>query len=232
MQNGEKKTPLGFNVSDKIKKDIWSDSYVDLVTLSPNFNEDEDDDVLFKTKSVKISTIAKTKQFLSIHQWTAAFDIFMSIYYVKYPNSILGLIKYAYNIRAMSKQFGFHMARSYDETFRRVRKVMGFDWAVVNDELWRTAFYEHVNTSQASSNNNNYKSNRQVGNSPFPRRVQQQNNLFPPGFCWAYCRTGGCSNFNNCKLKHQCVQCATKHATITCKEWLAHNKSANTNKGK
>jgi hypothetical protein len=77
--------PLGFNVSDKIKKDIWSDSYVDLVTLSPNFNEDEDDDVLFKTKSVKISTIAKTKQFLSIHQWTAAFDISMSIYYVKYP---------------------------------------------------------------------------------------------------------------------------------------------------
>ena len=98
------------------------------------------------------------KQFLSIHQWTAAFDIFMSIYYVKYPNYILGLIKHAYNISAMSKQFGFNMARSYDETFRMVRKVMGFDWAVVNDELWRTALCEHVNTSQASSNNNNYKS--------------------------------------------------------------------------
>jgi hypothetical protein len=54
------------------------------------------------------------------------------------PNSILGLIKYAYNIKAMSTQFGFHMTRSYDETFRRVDKVMGFDWAVVNNELWRT----------------------------------------------------------------------------------------------
>ena len=172
------------------------------------------------------------KQFLSIHQWTAAFDIFMSIYYVKYPNYNLGLIKHAYNIRAMSKQFGFNMARSYDETFRMVRKVMGFDWAVVNDELWRTALCEHVNTSQASSNNNNYKSNRQVGNSPFSRRVQLQNSLFPPGFCWAYCRTGGCSNLNNCRLKHQYVQCAKKHVTITCKEWLVHNKSANTNKGK
>jgi hypothetical protein len=40
------------------------------VTLSPNFNEDEDDDLLFKPKSVNISTNAKTKQFLSIHQWT------------------------------------------------------------------------------------------------------------------------------------------------------------------
>ena len=142
----------------KLKKDIWLDSNVDLVTLSPNFNEDENDDVLFKPKSVNISTNAKTKQFLSIHQWTAAFDIIMSMYYAKYPNSILGLIKYAYNIKAMSTQFGFHMTRSYDETFRTVDKVMGFHWAVVNNELWRTALYEHVNTSQASSNNNNYKS--------------------------------------------------------------------------
>jgi hypothetical protein len=53
--------------------------------------------------------------------------------------------KAAVHIRAMSKQFGFNMARSYDETFRMVRKVMGFDWAVVNDELWRTALCEHVN---------------------------------------------------------------------------------------
>jgi hypothetical protein len=36
----------------KLKKDIWSDSYVDLVTFSPNFNEDEE--ALFKTKLVKI----------------------------------------------------------------------------------------------------------------------------------------------------------------------------------
>lgn len=156
----------------------------------------------------------------------------MSIYYVKYPNSTLGLIKYAYNIRAMSKQFGFHMARSYDETFSRVRKVMGFDWAVVNDELWRTAFYEHVSTSQASSNNNNYKSNRQVGNSPFPRRVQQQNSLFPPGFCWAYCRTGDVLTSIIVDSNTSVFSVQKKHVTITCKEWLAHNKSAKTSKGK
>lgn len=135
----------------------------------------------------------------------------------------------------MSKKFGFHMARSYDETFRRVRKVMGFDRAVENDELdelWRTVYYEHVNTSQASRNNNNYKSNRQVGNSPFPRPIQQQNSLFPPGLCRAYCRTGGYSIFNNCRLKHQCVQCARQHVTIACKEWLALYKSTKTNKGK
>ncbi|VDI42881.1 Hypothetical predicted protein [Mytilus galloprovincialis] len=183
-----------------------SDSYVDFVTLSPNFNEDEDDDVLFKSKAVKISTYAKPKQLFSIHQWTEAFDIYMSIYYVNHPEHILSLIKYAYNVRAMSKQFGFNMAKSYDETFRKVRRVMKFDWAVVNDDLWRTAFYDHFNRSNTNTGNNasNNKHVKQSGGPPFQRRVQQQSSQFPPGYCWTYCRTGGCSS-DNCKHKHQCV---------------------------
>lgn len=221
--------PLGFNVSDKVKKEIWTDNYVDLISLLPNFNDEDDDDVLFKTRAVKISTNSKPRQFLTIHQWTAAFDIFMSLYYIKYPDSILSLIKYAYNVRAMSKQFGFNIARSYDETFRRVRKMMHFDWAVVNDELWRTAFYEN-SSSQTSTIN---RTGKHVGSTPFPKRAQQQHNPFPIGYCWAYCKTGGCSNISFCRLKHQCVQCAKKHATVTCREWIANNgKSANTSKSK
>ena len=221
--------PLGFNVSDKVKKEIWTDNYVDLIALLPNFNDEDDDDVLFKTRAVKISTNSKPRHFLSIHQWTAAFDIFMSLYYIKYPDSILSLIKYAYNVRAMSKQFGFNIARSYDETFRRVRKMMRFDWAVVNDDLWRTAFYEN-SSSQTSTIN---RTGKHVGSSPFPKRAQQQHNPFPIGYCWAYCKTGGCSNITFCRLKHQCVQCAKKHATVTCREWIANNgKSANTSKSK
>jgi hypothetical protein len=42
----------------------------------------------------------------------------------------------------MSKQFGFYVARAYDESFRKVRKLLNFDWAVVNDDLWRRAFYD------------------------------------------------------------------------------------------
>ncbi|CAC5388025.1 unnamed protein product [Mytilus coruscus] len=192
-------------------------SNMDLIKLSSNFNEDENDDILVRTKTVKISTTAKAKQFTNIHQWTAAFDIFMSIHHVKYPNLNLSLIKYAYNITAMSKQFGFHMARSYDEAFCRVRKVMRFDWSVVNDDLWRTVFYEHSNGRQTSNGNNNYRLNRQVGTSPFPRQAQQQNNPFPMGYCWAYCRSGECANMATCRLKHACVRCSKKHATVTCR---------------
>ncbi|VDI80146.1 Hypothetical predicted protein [Mytilus galloprovincialis] len=224
--------PLGFNVDEKIRRDIWSDLYLDLIKLLPNFNEEENDDILFSTKSVKISTTAKAKQLTNIHLWTAAFDIFMSIHHVKYPHLILSLIKYAYNIRAMSKQFGFHMARSYDEAFRRVRKVMRFDWSNVNDDLWRTAFYEHFNSSQTSNGNTNNRINRQVGTSPFPRQAQQQNNPFPMGYCWAYCRSGECANIATCKLKHECVRCSKKHATVSCREGSSKfNKSAYTSKG-
>ena len=75
----------------------------------------------------------------------------------------------------MSKQFGFNIARSYDETFRRVRKMIRFDWAVINDDLWCTAFYEN-SSSQTSINN---ITGKQVGGSPFLKRTQQQHNPFP-----------------------------------------------------
>lgn len=126
--------PLGFNISEKTKRDIWADNFVDLTHLLPNFNDQHEDEILFKSQTVKISTNVKSKQFFSIYQWTAAFDIFMSLFIVKSRESSLGLIKYAYNIRAMSKQFGFPMAKSYDENFRKVRKMMRFDWAIINDD--------------------------------------------------------------------------------------------------
>lgn len=112
--------------------------------LLPNFNNQHEDEILFKSKAVKISTNVKSKHFFSIHQWTTAFDIFMSLFIVKSPESSLGLIKYAYNIRAMSKQFGFTMAKSYDENVRKLRKMMMFDWSIINEDLWRSAFYHNV----------------------------------------------------------------------------------------
>ena len=108
--------------------------------MLPNFNDD-DDDVLFRTQTVKITKNGKQRQLMSIPQWTSAFDIFISIYYDKFPPVILSLIKYGLNIRVMSNQFGFPVAKAYDESFRNVRKVLHFGWAVVNDDLWRTAFY-------------------------------------------------------------------------------------------
>jgi hypothetical protein len=72
----------------------------------------------------------------------------MSIYLTNQSNSVLDLIKYGNNIRNMAKQFGFQAAKSYDESFRTVRKFMNFELGTINDELWRSA--AHSNFSQSA----------------------------------------------------------------------------------
>ena len=77
--------------------------------------------------------------------------IFICLYFEKHTDSILALIKYGSNIRDMSKNFGFSIAKSYDEVFRTVRKMMNFSWAVINDDLWRTSYYQHFKPNQHQS---------------------------------------------------------------------------------
>ena len=76
--------PLHFHVIKKTRTQIWCDSYIDLLSLLPNF--DGKDDVLYENSSLKISSEAKSKQFLFILQWLNAFDISMSIYILKHTN--------------------------------------------------------------------------------------------------------------------------------------------------
>ena len=115
----------------------------------------------------------------------------MSIYYLKYPNSILALIKYGANIRLMSKQFGFKIAKLYDNVFRRVRKLMKSDWAIVKDALWRAGYNQQFKANQQQTNES-VKLKQNGSNSPFQKRIQQS--IFPSGYCWTYCNSGECSN--------------------------------------
>lgn len=139
--------------------------------LLPIFNYQHEDEILFKSEAVKSSTNVKSKQFFSIHQCTAAFDIVMSLFIAKSPESSLRLITYTYNIRAMSKQFGFTIARSYDKNCRKVRKMMMFDWAIINEDLWRSAFYQNVNATQ-NPGVFPQKPNKLNSNSPFQKQAQ------------------------------------------------------------
>ncbi|VDI64974.1 Hypothetical predicted protein [Mytilus galloprovincialis] len=53
-------------------------------------------------------------------------------------NSALALIKYGYTIRGLCKSLGFQAAKTYDEKYRRVRKILNLRWDTINDELWRS----------------------------------------------------------------------------------------------
>ena len=226
--------PLDFHVNNKTRGMIWADQYVDFACLLPNNQCEDDNNILLETLNVTITgrKNVNKKELLSILQWTNAFDIFMSIYLPKFPDLILALIKYGFNIRSMSKQFGFQAVKICDENFRRVRKLMDLNWDQINDELWRMAAFPNNYSPQGISRTPQFKSGKNIGN-PFQRRAQQQ---FPNGYCWAFCRSGVCTE-QSCKLKHQCVHCGKKHGTISCKEGFtkpsAPSKSApNTYKSK
>ena len=122
-------------------------------SLLPSHKDDEDKigEVVFENNNVTISNRKNKKDMFSIQQWANAYGIFMSIYLTNHPNSVLDLIKYGNNIKNMAKQFGFQAAKSYDESFRKVRKFMNFESGTINDELWRSASYSSFNQSTIGS---------------------------------------------------------------------------------
>ena len=211
--------PLGYHVPDKLKHQIWGDTFVDISNLLPS-SQNTSDTVLYNigSTSLKLSEV-KSKKLSSIGQWTNAFDIFMSLSIEKNQNSALSLIKYANNIRGIASEYGFEAARFYDEEFRRVRSHHDLDWTVIHDELWRRAL--------SVGKTSNFR----------PQRVYQQSSnkgqsvrYYPKGYCWKFCRTGSCSE-QQCKLRHTCYKCDQKHPPSSCNGKKMQNKPVANSRG-
>ncbi|VDI64888.1 Hypothetical predicted protein [Mytilus galloprovincialis] len=121
--------PLDYHVSSKVKSDVWCDNYVNFALLLPsNIDDTCNESTLFENLNITISNRKSNKELLSIHQWTNAFDIFMSIYLEKNLRSARALIKYGFNVRSLCKSLGFQAAKVYDEKFRKIRKILGLQW--------------------------------------------------------------------------------------------------------
>ena len=163
---------LDFHVNEKMRTQIWADNYIDLVALLPN-SQDDKDDILYENSSLKISNKVKSKQLLSILQWSNAFALFMSIYILKHANSALSLIAYAYTMRTMSRQFRLQAVQSYGEQFSKVRKLMNLDWGLINDEIWRMAAFGTRNSGNQSSMSTSQFKGLKNGPTLFQRRAQQ-----------------------------------------------------------
>ncbi|CAG2235118.1 unnamed protein product [Mytilus edulis] len=226
--------PLDYHVSSKVKSDVWCDNYVNFALLLPsNIDDTCNESTLFENLNITISNRKSNKELLSIHQWTNAFDIFMSIYLEKNLRSARALIKYGFNVRSLCKSLGFQAAKVYDEKFRKIRKILGLQWDQINDELWRSAALYERQSDFSGQNKKSYAKTSNSAPNSFQRRAQHQYQ-FPNGYCWAFCKSGECTA-KFCKLKHQCVHCSKKHCTLTCPEQKGKQanfvKTSNTNKG-
>ena len=77
-------------ISQKKKKKIWANEYIDLCTLQ----EDEADTIInIKTGAISTSSSPK-RNFLSIEQWTDTFNIYASVRRLNYPEEADCLVAY------------------------------------------------------------------------------------------------------------------------------------------
>ena len=96
--------PLHATVSLKKKEKIWSSDFID---LSPQQDDDvEDLSFNIRTGAISSTTTSQTK-FMSIEQWTDAFNIFSSVYRLKYPSETEGLSSYMGFIRQIADKLRY-----------------------------------------------------------------------------------------------------------------------------
>lgn len=111
--------PMHLRVPKKTKEKIWSGDFVELSTLV----DEEADDITINIKSGKISTKPVVRRrFMNIEQWTDAFNLYASVYRIKFPDEADQLSTYMNRIRRIAGERGawFYMIRISDKFARRL----------------------------------------------------------------------------------------------------------------
>ena len=123
-------SPLGLNVSAKLKSRIVTDQYVELSELlplsRPNHAQPEVSISLSgSTASVSSTRVAKALVLVDIlnEQWTDAWLVFASVYLERHPAEAVGILRYAETIRDMPRHGPYLAWRQYDEQFRQAKAV-------------------------------------------------------------------------------------------------------------
>ena len=122
--------PLTHRVPDKVKKQIWSNEYVDFALLLNNSFTHSDDHYTFRVEkgdggkpALVLAPNPKWQTVQSIEQWVSAFQVFVAIYSAKAPYDTPALMKYGSVIRELASQ-GANW-RFCHENFRSIRQTGG-----------------------------------------------------------------------------------------------------------
>ena len=196
--------PLSSRVPDKIQSKIWANEYVDLGILLCSLPNDPKYNFTVKSAQsnhpvVSLEPVQNTKRISTIDQWTSAFQIFVAIYTVRFPESAPGLMKYSATVRDLAGK-NAHW-RFYDENFRYLRQKSLFPWDEVHWELWLQA--HHMTKGPSPGGVHMSSAANKPAKQPFPR-----------GFCWKYHQGEKCFG---CNFKHDCFKCGGDHQASKCK---------------
>lgn len=201
--------PLGAHVPQKVRDQIWANDLIDLGTLLPSQDPVEDPwsiTVAPNTLTMQSKPLAsKSKGPLSFYSWTEAFHIYMAIYLAKYPDEAIHMLKYMSTIKDIFEIKGAQAFRSYDQSFRLLRRTNPLPWQKPIEELFTKA----INPKRSN-----------MFNTPYYHRF---NNTNRPPFPGIKDRDGTCHQYNlsqctrrNCIYKHVCKICKGPHPKFKC----------------
>ena len=198
---------LGGSVMDKIKGKVWANEYVDfglLLSVTPGPDR----------YSISINTLTPSsgaqltlepwrppKKITHINQWISAFNTFVAIYVIKFPQEAPKLMKYCEIVRDIAAKLGDWLF--YDEQFRLLRQnaPSKYPWDAVHWELWLRVTFRGRQTFS-------------IGDRPQSNRSRSNQSPFPKGTCWAFQAGRFCGG--GCKFDHKCYKCGAKHPATRC----------------
>ena len=202
-------TPLGADLSDKLKGKIWANEFIDFLDLTHPVQQQPHQISVQSGESHQLVSImpqTRVRQISSIDQWTSAFLVFGAVYTQRFPHSAPGLFKYAEIVRDIALTGPPFAWRLYDCQFRTLRQSdpVNFPWEQPRWDLFFRCMYAKPfqGYSRAPST---------VFHQPAPRSQP-----FPTGCCWLYQKGGKC-NTRNCRFKHVCSKCQAPHPASSCR---------------
>ena len=210
----------GEHLPDRVKSKIWAHKYVDFLDIVDPLHEQNNYTMALQTTGhptghPTLSFTPKRKRVITENEWAAAWDDFLAVYLVKYPQEISDLLTYGKQIKEMMRA-GLNW-RFYDRQFRVARESTRCSWAAVRVDLQLNAVLQANLSPPFRQQHKNYNTNT----NPLQYRPTSR---IPPGFCYKYHTPAEYCNTNNCQYKHRCPKCDRKHP-------LYRNCYINTNPG-
>lgn len=216
-------TVSGPEVTQKMKAKIWSQEYTDLSKLYFGNDETDVEISVRKTSQETIKSIKRQPQRVinNIMTWSRAFQIYASVYTLKYPSEASQMFQYMSLVQSLANKFTNWY--QYDMKFCTLRSRQSLPWGSLHTDTYLyISLMTPANPFRSQLSSNTIKRTNRPSSAPdHPRSPNPQ--VFREGFCWTYQKQGRCVK-PNCPHTHKCSVCNGKHAGTACNR-LGHTQT-------